>query len=214
MTDRTQRQPHTPWKAAASLLFAFGLCTAAGRGAPPILDRVHSDPFALRVEELVQDGTPREVAVEQARIELHLDDEIFCLGFTFVVMWCEGGSVPRAYKRINADCLDAMAATRGVTPLTLPVGWAPPMLSPLPTCPAPQVPMWDTSVLPSCAGLPLGVQCLWMYPTSPTPSWGPCTELLGCDCFPELAVTPAALVIECRDPSAPSQAGDPCPNCQ
>lgn len=214
MTDRTQRQPNTPWKAAASLLLAFGLCTAAGRGDPPILDRVHSDPFALRVEELVLDGTPREVAVEQARIELHLVDEDFCLCFIFEVRWCASDGIHRAYKLINASCLDAMEATPGVTPLTLPAGWAPPMLSPLPTCPAPQVPMWDTFVNPSCAGLPMSVQCVWMYPTSPTRSSGPCTQLLGCECFPTFAENPTALVVECRDPAAPSQEGDPCPNCQ
>jgi hypothetical protein len=147
MFARRQRQLTAPRTIAASVLLAIGLCAATGRAdpadppdsppdspprTPPELDRVHSDPFALRVEELVQGGTPREVAVEQARIELHLEDETFCLGFIFEVRWCASDGVHRAYKRINASCIDAMAAMPGVTPLTYPLYWAPPTPSPLP----------------------------------------------------------------------------------
>ena len=74
--------------------------------------------------------------------------------------------------------------------------------------------MWDTIVNPSCAGLPLSVACVWMSPSAPTPSWGPCDGVLTCAYFPEIDGSCLTLVIECRNPSAPMQEGDLRPDCQ
>ncbi len=180
---------------------------------PPTLARQHSDLFALRVEELVADGTPRTVAEEQARTELVAEGETECLAYTFVVVWCEGGSIRRAYKRIDSTCIDNIAEASGCVPLTCPPGWAPPAPCPLPACPSPQVPMWDTLVVPTCAKLPASVNCVWMYPVSPSPTWGPCSDVLKCECFPELEFSCQTLAVECRNPQAPRQVGDLCPNC-
>lgn len=181
---------------------------------PPSLARQHSDEFALRVEELVADGTPRTAAEELARGELLAEGSTECLAYPFCLIWCEGGSIRRAYKRIDSNCIDDIATTQGCTPLTCPPGWAPPAPCPLPTCTAPQVPMWDTIVDPNCAGLPTSVSCVWMHPTSTTPAWGPCPGVLKCDCFPEIEFACQSLVVECRNPAAPCQEGDLCPNCR
>ena len=181
---------------------------------PPPWIHARSDPFARRVEELVAQGAARDAAESQAREELLPEGSTECLGYTFVVIWCEDGVPKRAYKRITSNCIDEIASTAGCTALTCPPGWAPPAPCPLPSCPPPRIPMWDTAVDPVCAGLPATVGAVWMYPTAPTPSWGPCEGLLGCSCFPELDTSCATLVIECRNPAAPMQIGDPCPDGQ
>lgn len=182
--------------------------------SPPAWIHSRSDPFAKRVEQLVAEGMPREAAEGQARAELLPEGATECLAYTFVVIWCEDGVLKRAYKRVESNCIDEIASTSGCTPLTCPPGWAPPAPCPLPACPAPRVPMWDTLVNPTCAGLPGTVGCVWMYPTAPTPSWGPCGGVLTCACFPELDGSCQTLFIECRNPAAPKQEGDPCPDCQ
>lgn len=181
---------------------------------PPPWIHARSDPFAKRVEELVAQGTVRDAAESQARGELVPQGADECLAYTFVVIWCEDGVLKRAYKRIASNCIDKMASTAGCTLLTCPPGWSPPAPCPLPSCPSPRIPMWDTAVNAACAGLPPAVGCVWMYPTAPTPSWGPCEGLLGCNCSPELDTSCATLVIECRNPSALIEVGDLCPDCQ
>jgi hypothetical protein len=186
-------------------------------GQPAVIhDSSRSDPFCVRVEELMADGLPRAAAVAQASREVVPEDGEECLYYALSILYSDDtGKVHRFSVRINAKCLDDMWTTPGCTPLTCPPGVVPPAPCNLPACTtAGQVPMWDTTIDPVCFGLPTSVTCAWIYPQTTTPEWGPCEKILDtCVCFPEFA-TCAGLAIECRNPVAPKRANDPCPNCE
>jgi hypothetical protein len=204
-----------------SLAVAVILAALAGRraGSMPIddlpfrTDRDRSDAYALRIEDLIEEGTPAAVAEDIAPAEFDDGTGTECLTHTIVLYYCFDGQVTRVLKRINSACLEAIGGTAGCTPLVCPPGWAPPAPCPLMPCPAPKVPMLDTLVDPTCAGLPSSVLCLWMYPASTAPSWTPCMGILGCGCFPDIASDCAGLVIECRNPASPRNAEGECPDC-
>ena len=207
--------------AGAPLALAVVLAALSGQraesapaGDPPFrTDRNRSDAYALRIEELLGEGTPASIAEDIARVEFDDGTGTECLTHTIALYYCIDGQVTRVLKRINSACLEAIGATPGCTPLVCPPGWAPPAPCPLMPCAAPKVPMADTLVDPTCAGLPGSVLCVWMYPLATTPSWTPCTGILGCGCFPEIASDCAGLTIECRNPASPRNADGECPDC-
>lgn len=201
--------------AAAALFVATRGADGTAEPEPPFrTDRDRSDPFALRVEDLMQDGTPAAIAEEIALREFDDGMGTACLTHTVALLYCVDGKLNRVLKRLHSSCLEALGGTSGCTPLVCPPGWTGP--TPWPTvmpCPAPLVPMVDTMVDWNCAGLPSSVGCVWMFPTSTTPSWTPCDGILGCSCFPLLVTDCAALTIECRNPSNPRNSEGECPDC-
>ena len=181
---------------------------------PPFrTDRDRSDAYALRIEELLANGTPADTAELIAHTEFDDGSGVDCLTHTIAIFYCVDGQLARVLKRINSACLEAPGAESGCTPLVCPPGWAPPAPCPLMQCNPPKVPMLDTFADWTCAGLPSSVDCVWMYPISTTPSWTPCTGILGCDCFPEIATNCANLTIECRNPASPRNSEGECPDC-
>ena len=198
-------------------------------GQPAVIhDITRTDPFCLRVERLMADGMPRAAAVAQASSEFAAENagenagenlgrnQEECLYNELTVLYCNAeGKIHRFQIRLNSKCVDDMWAVPGCTPLTCPPGVVPPAPCNLPTCASSgNVPMWDTTINPACFGLPATVTCAWVYPSTTTPEWGPCEKIIvDCSCFPEFASC-VGLSIECRNPAAPKQANDPCPNCQ
>jgi hypothetical protein len=196
---------------------------AASDGSPPAeppvrTDRERCDPFALRVEDLVAAGHPQSVAEEIAAGEFDDGSGVDCLTHTVVIYYCVNGQVNRVLRRVNSLCLESFGGSSGCTPLVCPPGWAAPDPCPLMSCPAPKVPMLETRISWACAGLPSSVSCVWLYPTSTTPTWTPCsgvpgTGILNCDCFPGMLDDCTELSVECRNPASPRHAGGACPDC-
>ena len=182
--------------------------------APVFHDVAMSDPFCVRVEQLVDGGATLIDAESQALQELVGDDAESCLGYTIEIMYCDSnGMVTRFRKTINAKCLDQLWLS-GCIPLTCPPGHVegePCVLTP---CPLGRRPMWDTEITPECFGLPATILCAWVYPVSTHSRWVPCNGILAtCDCFPEFTPPCTSLTVECRNPASPALPGDSCPNC-
>ena len=196
---------------------------AASDGSPPAeppvrTDRERCDPFALRVEDLVAAGHPQSVAEEIAAGEFDDGSGVDCLTHTVVIYYCVNGQVNRVLRRVNSLCLESFGGSSGCTPLVCPPGWAAPDPCPLMSCPAPSVPMLEARINWACAGLPSSVSCVWLYPTSTTPTWTPCsgvpgTGILNCECFPGMLDDCTELRVECRNPASPRNAEGECPDC-
>ena len=211
---------------AVPVAFLAGLAHGAGDdspGGPPAdppvrTDRERCDPFALRVEDLVAEGQTREIAEEIAAQEFSDGSGVDCLTHTIAVYYCVNGQINRVLRRVNSLCLESFGGSSGCTPLVCPPGWAAPDPCPLMVCPAPKVPMLETPINWACAGLPSSVDCVWLFPTSTTPSWTPCsgvpgTGILNCDCFPGLLEDCTSLTVACRNPASPRNSEGECPDC-